>query len=117
MSNWEADLLALTYEDVMTVKRNIEATDEETGISSFIENVVVLEDIPCSLSRKDEAVISGDVPNITATHKIFTRPENEIIAGDMVEVVRFGKLYTFIASKPFYYISHVEIPVTEKERI
>lgn len=116
MSNWEADLLALTYEDVMTVKRNIEATDEETGISSFIENVV-LEDIPCSLSRKDEAVISGDVPNITATHKIFTRPENEIIAGDIVEVVRFGKLYTFIASKPFYYISHVEIPVTEKERV
>ena len=46
MSNWEADLLALTYEDVMTVKRNIEDIDEETGISSFIENVVVLEDIP-----------------------------------------------------------------------
>ena len=117
MSNWEADLLALTYEDVMTVRRNIEEIDEETGISSFIENVVVLEDIRFPLPRKDEAVISGQCPNIPPTHKLFARPENEIMAGDIVEVVRFGKLYTFIASKPFYYISHVEIPVTEKERV
>ncbi|WP_347152344.1 hypothetical protein [Peptostreptococcus anaerobius] len=117
MSSWEADLFALTYEDRMSVKRHIEKTDEETGISSFNESIPILDNIPCALSQKNEPTIGGDFPSIISTHRIFARPENDIKAGDLISVKRFSRVYEFVASEPFYYVSHVEIPVEKKERL
>ena len=117
MSNWEADLFALTYEDRMDVSRHVERVDEDTGISSFSDTIPVLKNIPCALSQKNEPTIGGDFPSIISTHRIFARPENYIKAGDLISVKRFSRVYEFVASEPFYYVSHVEIPVEKKERL
>ena len=102
MSNWEADLFALTYEDRMDVSRHVERVDEDTGISSFSDTIPVLKNIPCALSKKDEAGIGGDVPSIVSNHRVFARPEADIIAGDLIEITRLGRVYKFVASEPFY---------------
>lgn len=117
MSNWEADLFALTYEDKMTVKRHIEQIDDETGISNFNNTSIILTNIPCALSKKDESPINGDVPSVISNHKVFTGPEHDIKAGDLIDITRHGRTYHFVASEPFYYISHIEIPVERKGRV
>lgn len=113
----EADILALTFEDRMTVKRHVETVDEDTGISNFSDVTSVFENIPCALSKKDEANINGDIPSVVSNHKVFARPDVDIKPGDLIEITRLGRIYRFIASKPFYYISHVEVLVESKERI
>lgn len=114
--NWEASILSLTYEDMLSVKRSCLVEDKETGInSSKLE--VILDNVKCSLSKKDESIIDGEVASSVNTHKIFTLPDVDIIAGDIIEVNRLGKTYYFVASEPFFYLSHTEIPVTERKRI
>ncbi|MCC0697162.1 hypothetical protein [Clostridioides sp. ES-S-0048-02] len=113
----EADILEMTYFDSMTIIRKLKVWNEETCSSDF-NDVIIAENIPCSVSRKEEAIISGDIGTIVVNRKLFCRPEVDIKAGDTINVTySYGEKSIFKTSKVNVYLSHMEIPIAEMERI
>ncbi|UDN56658.1 hypothetical protein [Clostridioides sp. ES-S-0010-02] len=113
----EADILALTYFCKMTIRRCASIKNEETGVTDFDENVVIVEDIPCA--------VNGNVPNITDTDitssisvfELYCRPNIDLQVGDILDItLENGNIETFIASKPFPHLSHLQTNLTLKER-
>ncbi|MCU6124608.1 hypothetical protein H3U13_19605, partial [Clostridioides difficile] len=56
----EADILEMTYLDKMTIVRKSKGWNQETCSNDF-SNIIIAEDIPCAISRKEEAIVSGDI--------------------------------------------------------
>ncbi|WP_195238667.1 hypothetical protein [Romboutsia sp. 1001285H_161024_C4] len=115
----EADILENTYFDKCDIIRNTKIINESTGITEFLD-VIIYEDIKCAVSMKESLKenLNGDVPSIAVLNKIFLHPKYDIQLGDTI-VVTFhnGKKDSYLAaSKPFYYHSHSETPITSKER-
>ena len=54
--------------------------------------------------------------NHNFSHLLFLNPNIDIQEGDTVEVTTMGKISIYLASKPFYYSSHMEISLSYKER-
>lgn len=117
MNNWESNILALTYEDRMDVYRTKEVTDDETGISDRVEKKIYTN-ISCALSKKNNPIITqGEPNNHNVEHVVFCNPEINIENGDRLVITRYKKNTSYIASAPFKYYSHTEIPVTGLERV
>lgn len=115
-SNLEIKILEQTYFDKVTVKRYKKVKDNDTGISKSIE-VLLYENIPCAISRKDEPIANGEIASIISTQKMFINPKYDVLEGDRLYVTLFnGKERKYLASKPFYYPSYTSVPITEKER-
>ncbi|HBE9358242.1 TPA: hypothetical protein KSJ12_003474 [Clostridioides difficile] len=113
----EADILEMTYLDKMTIIRKLKGWNEETCSNDF-SNVVIAENIPCAISRKEEAIVNGDIGSIVVNRKLFCRPEVDIKTGDTINTTyNHGEEAVFKVSKANIYPSHMEIPITELERI
>lgn len=89
----EADILAMTYEDLCTVKRMNDVEDVETNITSQ-KYVPVYEDVYCALSQTGLGQAGGlavvedaDMLNVTISeYRLFTKPDIHFAKGDKVIV-------------------------------
>ncbi|MBS9782646.1 MAG: hypothetical protein KGV43_02450 [Arcobacter sp.] len=119
----EADILALTYLDTMSVYRPVkEVRDGETLFLKGLEGKKVYSDIKCSLS----SISGGALQDKTAfhivdsTYKIFTYPYIEIKENDYIVLVvnagNISKTHHLIAGKSRLFVSHIEIVVKESEK-
>lgn len=114
----DAEILEMTYFDLATCIRKVKVKDKNDGVSKF-EDVIVFENMKCALSKKEQAMtlLSGEVGSIVSTHKLFINPNADIQLGDNLEITNgMGSKNIYLASEPFFYQSHKEIPVTSKVR-
>lgn len=106
----EAEILAQTYRDRMTVKRSVPETDPVTQESRMVLQVVYEEE-PCALSQK-----SNNKPERQEAHSeasmeavIFSRPSIFLEDNDVVELLtEAGQLLRGKSGKTFGYVSHGE---------
>ena len=112
----DIEILESTSFDKCTIKRNVKAKDENTGVTETVENIIA-ENVKCALSKKDTPVIISDgVGKLAFSHILFLNPNIDIQEGDTVEVTTMGKISIYLASKPFYYQNHSETLLSYKER-
>lgn len=113
----DAEILESTYFDRCNIKRKEKRKNPNTGVTETVD-IVIAENVKCALSKSDNQVMSGEgVGNLSFNHKLFLNPSIDIKEGDTVEVDRMGKISIYLASKPFYYFSHIEVAVIYKERV
>ncbi|MCC0765095.1 hypothetical protein IR151_19055 [Clostridioides sp. ES-S-0006-03] len=113
----EADILALTYFCKMTIRRCVSIKNEETGVTDFDENVVIVEDIPCAINGNVTNIIDTDITSSISVFELYCRPEIDLHVGDILDItLENGNVETFIVSKPFPYSSHLQANLTLKER-
>ena len=111
----EADILATTYEDTVTVYRAFKDT-LRTGESVFrggLEGKVVYEDVECALSTHTGGKLQQS-PSTAKTETdfcLFTRPEVDIQPNDLLVVMHLGKRIEAVAGYPECMKSHNNIPV------
>lgn len=120
----EADILAMTYEDLCTVKRMEDVEDPETNVTSQ-KYVSVYEEVQCALSQTGlgqagrlAVVEDADMLNVTISeYSLFTRPNIQIVKGDKILVKQkaSGKSFTLYTKEPFYYSSHCEVNLTGRD--
>lgn len=114
----DVEILESTYEHTCNIIREVEVINEDTGVNEKVETVIA-EGIKCALSRKESSaeVLNGDIGSIVCTHKLFINPRVDIKLGDRLEVINeIGEKGFYLASEPFYYKTHREVPVTSRER-
>lgn len=106
----EAEILAKTYRDRMTVKRSVPEMDPET-LESRMALKTVYEEEPCALSQK-----ANNRPERQEAHSeasmeavIFSRPGIFLEDNDVVELVtEAGQQLRGKSGKTFGYVSHGE---------
>lgn len=116
LRNREADVLAKTFRDRMSVYRTRRIRDPETQ-GTVEKEIAVYEDIPCALSQK-----ANDVPERQEfhsekkqTHTVFTLPGVELLDKDRAVITtQAGQKFTGTTGRTFGYISHGETPFTEE---
>ncbi|MDO4772989.1 MAG: hypothetical protein Q4A72_05475 [Bacillota bacterium] len=117
----EAELLASTYFDEMSVYRPVKVV--ENGESKFLKGIdgeKVLEKVPCSLSQKNGGNLEKDIAFNKAKRDyiVFTRPEVIVKENDLIVLtVNLGtrkEIYHLTAGKAMLYPSHQEIPAVEE---
>lgn len=115
--NREADVLAGTFRDKLSVCRTRRVRDPETE-GTVEKEVTVYEEIPCALSQK-----ANDTPQRQEfhsekkqTHMIFTPPGIELLDKDRAVVVtEAGQRFTGTTGRTFGYISHGETAFTAED--
>lgn len=113
----DAEILEMTFFDTCTIKRRVKQKNHKTGVTENVE-IVIAENIKCALSKENTSKIIGEVGSIVSTHTLFTNPLVDIKAGDIVEVTNeILEKSIYLASKPFYYKSHKETQLTDKDRV
>ena len=113
----DIEILESTYFDRCTIKRKVKAKNENTGVTETVEKIIA-ENVKCALSthNSDNAMLVDGVGKVVQIHKLFLNPNINLQEGDTVEVTTMGKISTYLASKPFYYSSHIEVLLSYKER-
>lgn len=111
----ESDILASTYNDLMNVIR-YEEVEDESHLSEMKEVVKYL-DVACELDKESTAYLTGDIASVVADYTIFTRPNIDVLEGDKLIITHLGRTYEGEAGLPFKYPSHLEVPVSIKERV
>lgn len=112
----EAQVLASTYEDVLTVTRKKMYIDPVTEESKF-EDRVIYQDIPCGLSfssksSKKQAEGGEQFHSIENEFLIFTSPTVEMFAGDQATIrTKCGQVYAGKTRKTILYPSGGETPL------
>lgn len=113
----EADILALTYFDKATISGQV-AYIKPNGATAFKPGIKA-EDISCAVSKKDVANVNqtDTTNNIQYNSILFCTPDIPIVSGDDVEVTfQNGIKKKYEAGEPFYYASHLEVPLLRKEK-
>lgn len=118
----EADILATTYEDTVTVYRAFKDTlpSGESIFRSGTEGRAVYEDVECALSTHTGGKLqqSGSTAKTDTAFCLFTRPEVDIQANDFLVVMHLGKRIGVVAGFPERMESHNNIPVRlDKETV
>ena len=109
----EADILATTYEDTVTVYRAFKDTlpGGESVFKSGLDGKVVYEDVECALSTHTGG-------KLQQSFCLFTRPEVDIQTNDFLVITHFGKKIEAVAGFPECMKSHNNIPVKlDKETV
>ena len=114
----DIEILESTYFDKCTIKRKEKIKNSNTGVTETKE-IIIAEDVKCALSKDNgiNSISSDGVGKFTEIYKLFLNPNINLQEGDIVEVVSMGKIYNYLASKPFYYSSHSETSLSCKERV
>lgn len=111
----EADILATTYEDTVTVYRAFKDTlpGGESVFKSGLDGKVVYEDVECALSTHTGGKLqqSKSTAKTETTFCLFTRPEVDIQTNDFLVITHFGKKIEAVAGFPECMKSHNNIPV------
>ncbi|AZV57929.1 hypothetical protein [Clostridium sp. AWRP] len=113
----EADILSLTYFDRATVKGEVKYKKENGALAFKLETKV--ENMKCAVSRKDAANVNqtNTINNIQYNSIMFCAPDSPIVSGDYVQVMlENGVMREYEAGEPFYYKSHLEVPLFRKEK-
>lgn len=113
----EAEILSLTYFDKVTISGQVPYT-KPNGATAFKPGIKV-EDISCAVSKKDVANVNqtDTTNNIQYNSILFCAPDTPIASGDNVEVTfENGTKRKYEAGEPFYYVSHLEVPLLRKEK-
>ncbi len=118
----EADILAMTYYDQVTVYRPVKSqlSNGETVFKKRDEGQKVYEDIPCALSTHTGGEINREMPtaSIPTQYSLFVRPEVEIEPNDYLEITCRGKVTRAVAGNAERQPSHNQVPlVLDKERV
>lgn len=118
----EADILAMTYEDTVTVYRPFKDTlpGGESVFKKGLDGKVVYENVECALSTHTGGKLqqSKSTAKTETTFCLFTRPEVDIQANDFLLVIHLGKEIRAVAGFPETMKSHNNIPVRlEKENV
>ena len=112
----EAEILEMTYFDRCNIKRKVKIKDKETGITST-KLVTVEENIKCALNKKSYTAMEIDgVGKLVDVFELFTSPTRDIKAGDIVEILNTKNSAIYLASEPFFRVSHTVTPLSKKER-
>ena len=116
----EADILATTYEDTVTVYRAFKEIlpSGESIFQSGQEGKIVYEDVECALSTHTGGTLrqTKSVAETETTFCLFTRPEIEILPNDFLEITHLGKKIMAVAGFSECMKSHNNIPIRlEKE--
>lgn len=114
LKNREAEILAKTYKDRMTVSRKVPETDEDTQ-ETVMKDVPVHEDVKCALSTSGLQAPQKDDENHRHTTEdnfiIFAMPEILCEAGDKAVIVtKVGQTYIGTCGRSMGYESHSETP-------
>lgn len=111
----EADILALTYEDKVTVYRPLKdiLPSGESRFKSGLDGKVVYEEIPCALSTHSGGKLeqSESTAKTETAFCLFTRPEIDIRANDFLVILHLGKHMGAAAGFPDRKPSHNNIPI------
>lgn len=111
----EADILAATYEDSVTVYRAYKTT-LPNGESVFLEGAngkVIAENEPCAMSSQSGGNIeqSNSIARADTAYCLFTRPELDIQANDFLVIEHLKKTVEAVAGFPDRLSSHNNIPI------
>lgn len=113
----EADILATTYEDKVTVYRAFKDTlpNGESVFRTDLEGKKVYEEIECALSTHTGGKLeqSSSTAKAETTFCLFTRPEIDIQPNDFLVITHFpmGKQIEAVAGFPEHMKSHNNIPI------
>lgn len=111
----EADILADTYWDTVTVYRPFKDTLEsgESIFKSGYDGEVVYRDAACALSSHSggELQQSASTASADVTYRLFTRPEIDIQENDFLVISRLGKTVEALAGAAQRQPSHNNIPI------
>lgn len=118
----EADILAMTYEDTVTVYRPFKDTlaDGESIFKSGSDGKMVYADEACALSTHTGGKLqqSKSTARTDTSFCLFTRPEIDIRPNDFLVIMHLGKKTEAVAGLPERMKSHNNIPVRlEKETV
>ncbi len=116
----EADILALTYEDKVTVYRAFKDTlpSGESVFKEGFEGKVIYSDKECALSSQSGGKINQTASTASAPteYSLFTRPEIDIQPNDHLIISHLGKNIMAVAGRAARLSSHNNIPLKiEKE--
>lgn len=112
--NWESDIIAMLYDDMMNVHRQTQITDEDTGIMSEATMQEVYSNIKCGLSYRNKDLAKD---NVMSEYTVFCSEDINIQPKDVLEVTHQGRIIELEAGVPYYYVSHTEIPANKTERL
>lgn len=114
----DADIIATLYFDSMDIYRKEKVKDPNIGVTTMQE-VLKYSNIQCSLDKGSETTTAGEMGTayISAAYKLFCRPTVDIMAGDKLIITYNGRTEEFEAGEPYPYKSHIETPLTKKERV
>lgn len=114
----EADIIATTYDDEMIIWRK-QWFENEAGVNDYDYKEVYKTPIKCAVDAENVPSIGDtETANIVEIYTLTCRPDVDLKFGDRLEIT-FGnkRVRTFIAGDPFFYNnSHLETPITLKER-
>lgn len=117
----EADILAMTYEDRVTVYRPYKdiLPSGESVFKSGLEGEVVYEEAECALSSHAGGQLrqSNSTAEAETTFCLFTRPEIAIQANDFLEIMHLGERICAVAGFPDRKKSHNNVPVRKEKDI
>ena len=108
----ESDILASTYHDRMDIIRHIEVEDSDSHLTTM-QKKTIKSNVACEL---DKANTGYHDETLVIDYIVYTRPEVDVVEGDMLSIIHLGRSYECVAGIPFKWTSHLEIPVTLKER-
>ena len=115
----DAEILAMTYTDLLTVKRKEKVKNPNIGVTEYVE-VVIVDGVKCALS-KDKRTNIMEVDGLGAlneSYQLFANPAVDVKAGDTLIIKSLSGEDTFKASsKPFRYSSHLELYLSYKDRV
>lgn len=116
----EADILATTYEDTVTVYRPFKdvLSNGESIFKSGTAGRMVYEKKECALSTHAGGQLeqSNSTARTATTFCLFVRPETDIQPNDFLVIMHLGKQIEAVAGFPDRFKSHNNIPIKlEKE--
>ena len=103
----EADILAETYWDTVTVYRPFKDTlpSGESVFKSGTEGKMMYQDVPCALSSHSGGALAQ------SSYSLFVRPEIDILENDFLVISRLGKVIEALAGAAERQPSHNNVPV------
>ena len=111
----EADILAETYCDTVTVYRPFKDTlpSRESVFKSGAEGKMVYQDVPCALSSHSGGALaqSSSTASADTSYSLFVRPEIDILENDFLVISRLGKAIEALAGAAERQPSHNNVPV------
>ena len=113
----ESLILEATYFDKCSIKRIEKIKNPNTGATELVNKTVYIN-INCAVARGGQALnTSNNIATSINSYKLYCNPSFIIEVGDTI-IVTFenGLEATFEASKPIFYVSHLESNLTEKAR-
>ena len=117
----EADILATTYEDTVTVYRPFKdlSKNGESIFKKGLDGKIIYEKEKCALSTHTGGKLeqSSSTAKTDISYCLFTRPDIDIQPNDFLVILHMKKQIKAVAGFPARMISHNNIPVRLENNI